>query len=63
MVERKYEVIVNLVVKKYQICRKNLVKVGEQTYYIKKAINIVIYKIDDNNTYLIFTVKYKNAKI
>lgn len=30
-----------------------LVKVGEKTYYIKNATNIGIYKIDDNNVYLI----------
>ena len=32
-----------------------LVKVGEKTYYIKNATNIGIYKIDDNNVYLIDT--------
>jgi len=30
-----------------------LVKVGDRTYYIKNATNIGVYKIDDNNVYLI----------
>ena len=38
-----------------------LVKVGEKTYYIKNATNIGIYKIDDNNVYLIDTGNDKNA--
>ena len=38
-----------------------LVKVGEKTYYIKNATNIGIYKIDDNNVYLIDTGKDKDA--
>ncbi len=38
-----------------------LVRVGEKTYYIKNATNIGIYKIDDNNTYLIDTGNDKDA--
>ncbi len=38
-----------------------LVKVGEKTYYIKNATNIGIYKIDDNNVYLIDTGNDKDA--
>lgn len=38
-----------------------LVKVGEKTYYIKNATNIGIYKIDDNNVYLIDTGNDKEA--
>ena len=30
-----------------------LIKVGEKTYYIKNPTNIGIYKVDDNNVYLI----------
>lgn len=30
-----------------------LVKLGEKTYYLKNATNIGIYKLDDNNIYLI----------
>lgn len=38
-----------------------LVKVGDKTYYIKNATNIGIYKIDDNNIYLIDTGNDKDA--
>ena len=38
-----------------------LIKVGEKTYYIKNATNIGIYKIDDNNVYLIDTGNDKEA--
>lgn len=38
-----------------------LVKVGEKTYYIKNATNIGIYKIDDNNVYIIDTGNDKDA--
>jgi len=38
-----------------------LVKVGDKTYYIKNATNIGIYKIDDNNVYLIDTGNDKEA--
>ena len=38
-----------------------LVKVGEKTYYIKNATNIGIYKIDDDNVYLIDTGNDKEA--
>lgn len=38
-----------------------LVSVGEKTYYIKNATNIGIYKIDDNNIYLIDTGNDKDA--
>lgn len=38
-----------------------LVKVGEKTYYIKNATNIGIYKIDDNNVYLIDTGNDKES--
>lgn len=38
-----------------------LEKVGEKTYYIKNATNIGIYKIDDNNVYLIDTGNDKEA--
>lgn len=38
-----------------------LVKVGEKTYYIKNATNIGIYKIDDDNVYLIDTGNDKDA--
>ena len=38
-----------------------LVKVGEKTYYIKNATNIGVYKIDDNNVYLIDTGNDKDA--
>jgi glyoxylase-like metal-dependent hydrolase (beta-lactamase superfamily II) len=38
-----------------------LVKVGEKTYYIENATNIGIYKIDDNNVYLIDTGNDKDA--
>lgn len=38
-----------------------LIKVGEKTYYIKNATNIGIYKIDDNNIYIIDTGNDKEA--
>jgi len=38
-----------------------LVNVGEKTYYIKNATNIGIYKIDDENVYLIDTGNDKDA--
>lgn len=38
-----------------------LIKVGEKTYYIKNPTNIGIYKIDDNNVYLIDTGNDKDA--
>ena len=38
-----------------------LIKVGEKTYYIKNATNIGIYKIDENNVYLIDTGNDKDA--
>lgn len=38
-----------------------LVKVGEKTYYIKNATNIGIYKIDENNIYIIDTGNDKEA--
>ena len=38
-----------------------LVKVGEKTYYIKNPTNIGIYKIDDENVYLIDTGNDKDA--
>lgn len=38
-----------------------LVKVGERTYYIKNATNIGIYKIDENDVYLIDTGNDKEA--
>ena len=38
-----------------------LVRVGEKTYYIKNATNIGIYKIDDNNIYIIDTGNDKDA--
>ena len=38
-----------------------LVKVGDRTYYIKNATNIGVYKIDDNNVYLIDTGNDKEA--
>jgi len=38
-----------------------LVKVGARTYYIKNATNIGVYKIDDNNVYLIDTGNDKEA--
>lgn len=38
-----------------------LVQVGKNTYYIKNATNIGIYKIDDNNVYLIDTGNDKDA--
>ena len=38
-----------------------LIKVGEKTYYIKNATNIGIYRIDNNNIYLIDTGNDKEA--
>ncbi len=38
-----------------------LVKVGKQTFYIKNATNIGIYKIDDENVYLIDSGNDKDA--
>lgn len=38
-----------------------LIKVGEKTYYIKNATNIGIYKVDDENVYLIDTGNDKDA--
>ena len=38
-----------------------LINVGEKTYYIKNATNIGIYKIDDNNVYLIDAGNDKEA--
>ncbi len=38
-----------------------LVRVGKKTYYIKNATNIGIYKVDDNNVYLIDTGNDKDA--
>lgn len=38
-----------------------LIKVGEKTYYIKNATNIGIYKVDDNNVYLIDSGNDKDA--
>lgn len=38
-----------------------LVKVGEKTYYIKNPTNIGIYKIDDENIYLIDSGNDKEA--
>ena len=38
-----------------------LIKVGEKTYYIKNPTNIGIYKIDDNNIYIIDSGNDKEA--
>lgn len=38
-----------------------LIQVGEKTYYIKNATNIGIYKINDNNVYLIDSGNDKDA--
>ena len=38
-----------------------LVKVGEKTYYIKNPTNIGIYKVDDNNVYIIDSGNDKDA--
>ena len=38
-----------------------LIKVGEKTYYIKNVTNIGIYRIDNNNIYLIDTGNDKEA--
>lgn len=38
-----------------------LIQVGEKTYYIKNATNIGIYKVDENNVYLIDSGNDKDA--
>ena len=38
-----------------------LVKVGEKTYYIKNPTNVGVYRIDENNVYLIDTGNDKDA--
>ena len=38
-----------------------LIKVGEKTYYIKNPTNIGIYKIDEENVYLIDSGNDKDA--
>ena len=38
-----------------------LVKVGEKTYYIKNNTNIGVYKVSDNDVYLIDTGNDKEA--
>ena len=38
-----------------------LIKVGEKTYYIKNATNIGVYRIDENDVYLIDTGNDKDA--
>ena len=38
-----------------------LIKVGEKTYYIKNPTNIGIYKVDENNVYLIDSENDKDA--
>ena len=38
-----------------------LIKLGEKTYYIKNPTNIGIYKIDENNVYLIDSGNDKDA--
>ena len=38
-----------------------LIKIGEKTYYIKNPTNIGIYKIDDENVYLIDSGNDKDA--
>lgn len=38
-----------------------LIKVGDKTYYIKNATNIGIYKVDENDIYLIDTGNDKDA--
>lgn len=38
-----------------------LIKVGEKTYYIKNVTNIGIYKVDNNNVYLIDSGNDKDA--
>lgn len=38
-----------------------LIKLGEKTYYIKNPTNIGIYKIDDENVYLIDNGNDKDA--
>ena len=38
-----------------------LIKVGNNTYYIKNNTNIGIYKVDDKNIYLIDTGNDKDA--
>lgn len=41
--------------------KMELIKVGEKTYYIKNATNIGVYKIDENNVYLIDSGNDKDA--
>lgn len=38
-----------------------LIKVGDKTYYIKNNTNIGVYKVDDNNVYIIDTGNDKEA--
>ena len=38
-----------------------LIKVGEKTYYIKNPTNIGVYKIDEENVYLIDSGNDKDA--
>ena len=38
-----------------------LIQVGDQTYYIKNSTNIGIYKIDQENVFLIDTGNDKDA--
>lgn len=38
-----------------------LIKAGENTYYIKNAVNIGVYKVSDNSVYLIDTGNDKDA--
>lgn len=38
-----------------------LIRVGEKTYYIKNATNIGVYKVDDNNVYIIDSGNDKEA--
>ena len=38
-----------------------LIQVGEKTYYIKNPTNIGIYKVDDENVYLIDSGNDKEA--
>lgn len=38
-----------------------LIQVGEKTYYIKNATNIGVYKIDENNVFLIDSGNDKDA--
>ena len=39
----------------------DLIKLGEKTYYIKNYTNIGIYKVDDENVYLIDSGNDKDA--